>query len=714
MPPGDLEQIAQQFKQMGYDVRTARETLDTLASSGKITSAQLANAAQTSMDLAKLTGESADKIAEKLTRMTSGGIRGIAEMNAQYHFLNATQFDRIDALFKEGQASQAVAAAFEAFKNKENEAVQETQKSTGMSEGLWASMGTIIANTNDSVERFISGAGTLNEKIAQLDKQIKGLRAGDGQYEPAAREQKINALLKEREELLDQLDQKRQKARNDAKAEEAESNREQAIVNKQGSFSTTNVKDGDEAGLQQLQYAAQQRGHEMSLAEEKAYWQERYNIEKDGGAAEAQNAQTAMGKIVAIQKQIDEKATQSAKEAALQSAEAQRKDNAATMQALEVKRSATQEYSAQRIAMDAQIVAMAEKLYGQDSSQYRAALQQKLSDTQQFIQRQKELAVSQADSDRQIAQAKIANAREAAQTDFDAGKITAGQLLQIELDLDRQKLAADVAYYNAKKRLDINDVKAALEDNKQIVLAKLQSDQQMQKDEQKFFKDSEKNWKQYSQRIVGSVQTAVNGMLFQHQSLRSGVASIAESMAENFIEVAVMRPLEKWIAAEGMKLSASLGTLTTQTSAEETQRAANTAADIADKTAGVIRAAGLAGAQGTASFAGAPWPIDIGAPVFGAAMAATAASFVSMASAAGGWERVPADGMMTELHKDEMVLPANVANPVRDMAKRGGGGGGDTFHIHANDARSFMDMARRRPGDLAKLARQLRSRGYTI
>jgi TP901 family phage tail tape measure protein len=41
---------------------------------------------------------------------------------------------------------------------------------------------------------------------------------------------------------------------------------------------------------------------------------------------------------------------------------------------------------------------------------------------------------------------------------------------------------------------------------------------------------------------------------------------------------------------------------------------------------------------------------------------------IPIPSAAGGWERVPRDGMLTELHKDEMVLPADLAKNIRTMS----------------------------------------------
>jgi hypothetical protein len=74
-------------------------------------------------------------------------------------------------------------------------------------------------------------------------------------------------------------------------------------------------------------------------------------------------------------------------------------------------------------------------------------------------------------------------------------------------------------------------------------------------------------------------------------------------------------------------------------------------------------------------------------------------AFAPMASAAGGWERVPAD-QMAMIHKNEQVLPASYAEGLRNLVKNGGGGG-DT-HVHANfsgviDAKSFFQ---KNQGDL--------------
>jgi hypothetical protein len=92
---------------------------------------------------------------------------------------------------------------------------------------------------------------------------------------------------------------------------------------------------------------------------------------------------------------------------------------------------------------------------------------------------------------------------------------------------------------------------------------------------------------------------------------------------------------------------------------------------------------------------GIPYIGPILAPAAAIAAIAAVASFGSkIASAAGGWGQVPYD-QMAMVHKDEMVLPARFAAPLREMLTDThdgpGAGGGDTYNIsiHAIDARSF-------------------------
>jgi hypothetical protein len=183
----------------------------------------------------------------------------------------------------------------------------------------------------------------------------------------------------------------------------------------------------------------------------------------------------------------------------------------------------------------------------------------------------------------------------------------------------------------------------------------------------------------WSQNIAKLV-TLQQGFGATLKSLYTGMVSIVSS--------ALASILEKWLREHIATLI--LG------------RAASSAAAVAQ----VTSAAGIAGANGVASFAAAPWPIDIGAPGFGASMAAAAAAFAPAASAAGGWWEVGQD-TTTRIHAKEMVLPAWAASPLRNMLAGGGkpaannnapeaandgAGGGLTVHIHAVDGESVKRL----------------------
>lgn len=139
----------------------------------------------------------------------------------------------------------------------------------------------------------------------------------------------------------------------------------------------------------------------------------------------------------------------------------------------------------------------------------------------------------------------------------------------------------------------------------------------------------------------------------------------------------------------------------------------------ATKTAAATSAgaySGVAGAAGIASFAGAPWPVDLGAPAFGATMAAAAASYSAAAFAASAGFDIPA-GMnpVTQLHQKEMVLPAHLAEPMRQFLT-GGRAGGSPVHLHVNavDARSVQKLFNRHGSALADSLRrqERRFRGH--
>ncbi len=196
-----------------------------------------------------------------------------------------------------------------------------------------------------------------------------------------------------------------------------------------------------------------------------------------------------------------------------------------------------------------------------------------------------------------------------------------------------------------------------------------------------------------------TVDQSLNRWITGHETFKQAAYRTWTGIADNAI-MSMVKMTERWI--EQKLIEKIVGTA----SASE-QAAAKVAAD---KAAG-LSAAGLAGAAGTASFAAAPWPIDMGAPAFGAAMLAVATGF--MAFEKGGI--MPYDAP-AYLHAGEMVLPERISTFVQEKVASpasAGDGGGDT-HLHfsamAMDAKSFTDFfSRNRGAAMKEMARAFRN-----
>lgn len=134
-------------------------------------------------------------------------------------------------------------------------------------------------------------------------------------------------------------------------------------------------------------------------------------------------------------------------------------------------------------------------------------------------------------------------------------------------------------------------------------------------------------------------------------TLQQGFAATIRSLYTGMVGIvsdALAQIIEKWLVQHLTALLVSK---------------AASKADSADK---VAMAAGVAGANAVASFAMAPWPIDMGAPAFGASMAATALSLGSAAAFDVGAYDLSSDGIGM-LHKGETIIPADQASGWRNV-----------------------------------------------
>lgn len=171
-----------------------------------------------------------------------------------------------------------------------------------------------------------------------------------------------------------------------------------------------------------------------------------------------------------------------------------------------------------------------------------------------------------------------------------------------------------------------------------------------------FFRQSNQDLLSLTGMLNGQVQTAMKQVTdgfaqgvakaaIEGKSFGKSMVGVAREMSESMIEGLIKWGMQDLITKMGMKASASM----------------------------------LAGANATASMAGAPWPVDMSAPAFGASMMGTAMAFDKggLVEGLGSVDSVPA--MLTP---GEAVLPKHLTEMLTQTARNGGNGGGQEVHFH--------------------------------
>lgn len=349
-----------------------------------------------------------------------------------------------------------------------------------------------------------------------------------------------------------------------------------------------------------------------------------------------------------------------------------------------------------RVAIAEKEVALTIAAFGKESKEYENA-QKHLTEVKQKAAEQTQAIAdifTKLETDNQLKA--IAEQEKAAQDEFSKHEIDAKQLEQIELRLEDQKTA--IARKGIEDRIallagDPNyDPKAMAQLQAQLVALIQAHETQVLAIKQKSALQQRALLDQLDKQMESGFSSAIQNMLKGTATFQQGMQQMLKTIMDSIIKMLADWAVQ-WAATQLKNL---ITTKTTGVSAVATQAA-------------------VAGAAGTASFAEAPWPIDIGAPAFGAAMFASAMGYQAAAAAEGGFD-VPAHGVpdSTKLHPKEMVLPAELSEGIRGLIAAGGGGssGGNTWHVNAVDSRSFEKMLMRNPGQMASALKKMQARAH--
>jgi hypothetical protein len=193
--------------------------------------------------------------------------------------------------------------------------------------------------------------------------------------------------------------------------------------------------------------------------------------------------------------------------------------------------------------------------------------------------------------------------------------------------------------------------------------------------------------------IGNSFDQMFQGLLQGQMSFRQAMARLTLSLIADFGRMAI-RSVEEWALAklkevliteqtEAAKTAATAAGAASQTAVHTAAAAEGKAAQAVAGSASVFADANKAAAGAYAAVAGIPYVGPILAPI-AAATAFGAVLAFDVFSAEGGMDIGSGVNPMTQLHEKEMVLPAHLAEGVRNMTDSGGAGGGDVvqFHYH--------------------------------
>lgn len=223
--------------------------------------------------------------------------------------------------------------------------------------------------------------------------------------------------------------------------------------------------------------------------------------------------------------------------------------------------------------------------------------------------------------------------------------------------------------------------------------------------------DGGKNVWQKAQQQMGQAFTA---MLTRTQNFRTAMNNFFKSMGQTFIQEMVTKPL-MGMMQRMVQESAIYKMIFSTKDTLETAAAAKTATTKATETKSVVTAnatqaaSGAAASQASIPYVGPILAVAAMAAIMAAVMglmgggggSQTTTTTTRIPSAAGGWDIPAGINPLTQLHENEMVLPAEHAQTIREMA--GQQGGSDSTIIINSTGGDFVHKK-----DLAKLLKQMK------
>lgn len=221
-------------------------------------------------------------------------------------------------------------------------------------------------------------------------------------------------------------------------------------------------------------------------------------------------------------------------------------------------------------------------------------------------------------------------------------------------------------------------------------------------------------WTKSFSNLQSTFTNSINGMILGTTTWQKAVQRISQTVLSDLLN-ATEKTVASWLTGETTKTAATEAGTTARNAAESAGQSQGLAEMVLNGLKAITASAAQAAANTYSSVSAIPYVGWILAPPAAAAAFAAVLAFGSkMPSAAGGMWNVPSDTLAL-IHKQETILPASIAQPMRDFFTGGGAGGqggGDSYAItiQALDTQSGAQFLMNNAGVIAQgLARELRN-----
>jgi len=213
---------------------------------------------------------------------------------------------------------------------------------------------------------------------------------------------------------------------------------------------------------------------------------------------------------------------------------------------------------------------------------------------------------------------------------------------------------------------------------------------------------SEAAWDRSVGSAVRTFSQGLGRMAEGEESFAKVVRQVEDRVVSSFAD-GVAQMVTHWLFAETRRTAATTAGAATRTATEEAASQQGLFAHLAAALKQITADAAKAAAGAYSAVAAIPIVGPFLAPEAAAAAFAGVMAFEGLASAAGGFDIPHGLNPITQLHQNEMVLPATIAQPLRGFLREyqqgaglGGGRGGDTHisftHAPTVTARSPDDI----------------------